>query len=159
MLCWVGLNPSTADEAKLDPTLTRIAGFTTAAGFEAFKMLNLFAFRATDPHDMERAADPVGPDNDAALLEQTEGLDVVLAWGNGGAFRDRGASVVRRLEEEGRRLWVLQVTAIGMPQHPLYLPAALRLKPWLREVGSGGLRNHATCEISQVGAETEGVKE
>ena len=28
LVLWIGLNPSTADEAKLDPTLTRIAAFS-----------------------------------------------------------------------------------------------------------------------------------
>jgi hypothetical protein len=32
-------------------------------------MLNLFAYRATDPRVLRTVADPVGPDNDRHLLE------------------------------------------------------------------------------------------
>ncbi len=63
-IMWIGLNPSTADEQQLDPTLRRIRGFSQAWGFTAFVMTNVFAFRATVPADMKAQADPVGQDND-----------------------------------------------------------------------------------------------
>src|SRR4051794_1235729 len=65
---FIGLNPSTADENELDPTLRRIVGFAHAWGYGTFHMANLFAFRATDPVAMRAAPEPVGPDNDEHLL-------------------------------------------------------------------------------------------
>jgi hypothetical protein len=38
-LCtWIGLNPSVANEAQLDPTLRRIRAFSAASGFNGFIM-------------------------------------------------------------------------------------------------------------------------
>jgi hypothetical protein len=42
LILWIGLNPSTADEAQLDPTLTRIRSFSQREGFDGFWMANLF---------------------------------------------------------------------------------------------------------------------
>ena len=50
-IMWIGLNPSTADEQQLDPTLRRIRGFSQTWGFTAFVITNLFAYRAMRPDD------------------------------------------------------------------------------------------------------------
>lgn len=59
------LNPSTADDASDDPTVRRGMGFARAAGCGRLVVVNLFGWRATDPAELRRVADPVGPDNDA----------------------------------------------------------------------------------------------
>jgi hypothetical protein len=64
----IGLNPSTADATKNDPTVTRCINFAKREGCGGMIMLNLFAFRATDPGVMMEAADPVGPENDKYIL-------------------------------------------------------------------------------------------
>jgi hypothetical protein len=45
---WIALNPSIADESRLDNTLTRIRSFSSAAGFNVFYLVNLFALVSTD---------------------------------------------------------------------------------------------------------------
>ena len=47
-VCFIGLNPSTADENKDDPTIRRCMAFAMAWGYGSLCMLNLFAFRATE---------------------------------------------------------------------------------------------------------------
>src|SRR5262245_44648837 len=59
------LNPSTADARVNDPTIRRVIGFTRQWGYDRLTVLNLFAVRATDPADLKRADDPVGPENKA----------------------------------------------------------------------------------------------
>jgi hypothetical protein len=119
-IVWVGLNPSTADESALDPTLRRIRGFSTSWGFTAFIMLNLFAFRATDPRDMLAAEDPVGPENDRVLLETAQRCGtIVAAWGAHGDHLGRDQAVCRLLD--GLTLYCLGITASGAPRHPLYV--------------------------------------
>lgn len=71
-IAFIGLNPSTADESQLDPTLRRIRGFCLSWGFNTFHMLNLFAFRSPDPRSLRSIADPVGPENDSVLLSFRE---------------------------------------------------------------------------------------
>lgn len=61
MLMLIGLNPSTADAERNDPTIRRCIGFAHDWGFGGVWVLNLFAWRATLPADLKAAADPVGP--------------------------------------------------------------------------------------------------
>ena len=62
------LNPSTADEVKLDPTCSRARGYAERWGYGALVVTNVFAWRATDPAQLKAARDPVGPANDRAIL-------------------------------------------------------------------------------------------
>lgn len=133
----IGLSPSTADEQRKDPTVTRGANFAAAWGFGALWMMNLFAFRATDPRDMKAAADPIGPENNEWLItvcgDVVHNLNgrVLAAWGNHGTHRNRSRDVVLLMGQNARvPLWALKVTKAGQPQHPLYLPAALKPFEW-----------------------------
>ena len=129
LILWIGLNPSTADEAKLDPTLTRIADFSKRAGFDGFWMANLFALRTPYPEEMMRADDPVGPENDAWLLRAAERCErIVAAWGVAGVYEARADAVLRLLA--GRELHCLGVTQEGHPRHPLYVPARQPFVRW-----------------------------
>ena len=49
-LLWIMLNPSTATDKLNDPTMRRCMSFTHDNGFNAFHVVNLFAFRSKDPH-------------------------------------------------------------------------------------------------------------
>jgi hypothetical protein len=132
---FIGLNPSTADERVDDNTIRREVGYAKAWGYGALCKVNLFGYRATAPSDMLRAADPVGPDNDARLLELARGAGVVVAaWGIHGKHQDRDA-VVRALLPG---LHVLRLTKDGHPAHSLYLPKDLRPVPWLASPSAGG---------------------
>jgi hypothetical protein len=127
----VMLNPSTATEAADDPTIARCTRRMRALGFGAMTVVNLFAWRATDPRDLTRVAVPVGPGNDEVIGAAAQGAALVLcAWGNGGALQGRGAAVATLLAGQGHRLHVLGLTRTGAPRHPLYLPCTARPVPW-----------------------------
>lgn len=127
----VGLNPSTADETENDPTVRRCIGYAKREGAGGLVMLNLFAFRATDPQVMRGAEDPVGPDNDAFLRCATARTQVVLcAWGAHGAFNGRGRQVEQLLQQFDRPLVCLGRTKEGLPKHPLYIAAAEPFVPF-----------------------------
>jgi len=125
-IAWIGLNPSTADEGNLDPTLRRIRGFTSDWGFDGFVMLNLFAFRATDPTVMKAEPEPVGADNDRIIDEATQGIPVVFCWGKHGDHLSRGESLAHRLLSR-RDCHYLKLNGDGSPAHPLYLSKKLKL--------------------------------
>jgi hypothetical protein len=119
------LNPSTADETVLDPTLRRCLGFAQAWGFGSFEIGNLFALRSTDPKKLRLVADPVGPGNDTELLSMAVRADlVVCGWGAHGGLHGRDRSVLKLLEPYAA-LYALRLTNAGAPGHPLYLPAKL----------------------------------
>jgi hypothetical protein len=130
-LLWVMLNPSTASELRNDPTVARCENRARSLGFGAFRVVNLFAFRATDPRALRQVADPTGPENDRAVAEAADWADTVLcAWGVHGALRSRDAEVVAMLRRGGHALWHLGLTKGGQPRHPLYLPKEAPLLPW-----------------------------
>jgi hypothetical protein len=116
---FVGLNPSTADEDADDPTIRRCVGFARSWGFKRLVMLNLFAYRATDPQRLRETPDPVGPDNDQWLRAYTKARLVVFAWGTRGDLFDR-ADAVRAWFPNGH---TLGLTKHGHPRHPLYVKA------------------------------------
>lgn len=119
------LNPSTADEVKLDPTCSRARDYAERWGYGALIVTNVFAFRSTNPNKLRTVEDPVGPGNDAAIARAAkEASLVVCAWGNHGAFQERSSRVRELLK--GVNLHALRVNANGEPAHPLYLPASLR---------------------------------
>src|SRR6185369_13620600 len=123
------LNPSTADEVKLDPTCSRARDYAERWGYGALIVTNVFGWRATDPDDMKAAKDPVGPGNDDAIVNAAkESALVVCAWGNHGAFLDRSRQIRKLLV--GVKLHSLRVNANGEPAHPLYLPGKLRPTAW-----------------------------
>src|SRR5205823_6070189 len=95
--------PSTADEWDDDPTARRCIGFAQNWGFGALALVNLFAYRSTEPAGLLQAEDPVGPANDTHILASARtATRIVLAWGaKGGLARSRPA---RRLADSGRPL-------------------------------------------------------
>ncbi len=119
---FVMLNPSTATEVQNDPTVERCERRARALGFGGFAVANIFAYRATDPRVMRLQADPVGPANDQAILDQANSAQqIVCAWGSHGAHLERGAAVARLLRATGRELFHLGLTQGGQPRHPLYV--------------------------------------
>ena len=121
-VCFVMLNPSTADASTLDPTVRRCAGYASAWGAGALEVTNVFALRSTDPAGLSRVDDPVGPGNDGAILAAAGAADrVVCAWGTRATLLDRHAAVLDLLRGAGIAPTALRLTRDGFPGHPLYL--------------------------------------
>lgn len=128
---FVMLNPSKATEVQNDPTVERCERRARALGFGAFQVTNIFAWRDTDPRNMRAATDPVGPDNDAALLAGVDWADqVITGWGTHGAHRGRGPQVEALLRATGQPMSHLGLTKDGHPKHPLYIAYAQHPVAW-----------------------------
>ena len=129
MAAFIGLNPSTADEQEDDATIRRCIGFARRWQCSGFYMLNLFAYVATYPRDLRLAADPIGPENDAAL-ELYAGLadPLVAAWGGDGHELQRTRQVLSRLQAADVPLHCLGRTKDGAPRHPSRLAYAAELE-------------------------------
>ncbi|MGH9065940.1 MAG: DUF1643 domain-containing protein [Acidimicrobiales bacterium] len=131
-VAWVMLNPSTATAFVLDPTVRRCVRYARAWGFGGLEVVNLFAYRATDPAGMVAADDPVGPHNDDAIRAAASAAELVMAgWGVHGRHLGRGEAVRAMLAGVGVELHHLRLTKGGHPGHPLYLPGTARPSPWL----------------------------
>ena len=130
---FVMLNPSTADSSQDDPTIRRCMGFASRWNCRQLVVLNLFAMRATDPAEMKRAADPVGPDNREwfrHVLTTYSVSPLICAWGVHGTHRGQDRVVRGWLKEFGCEPFVLGLTKDGHPKHPLYLPGDSEASPW-----------------------------
>ena len=124
---FIGLNPSTADESKNDPTVTRCVNYATEWGYDGMFMLNIFAYRATDPKDMKAFQSPIGEYNDAWLKKTVKESEVAIAcWGTHGSYMNRGKAVVSMIPD----LKCLKITKAGHPSHPLYLKKSLKPVPY-----------------------------
>lgn len=126
---WVLLNPATGDtERRHRPTLERCISRSRAAGHTGLVIVNLFAFRDTDPRNLRSATDAVGPANDETLRVITKaGAQTIAAWGGQGRLQGRSARVGPLLDSP----MCLGVTQRGEPRHPLYVPADTQLVPWM----------------------------
>ncbi len=128
---FIMLNPSTATEVQNDPTVERCERRARALGFGAFRVLNIFAWRDTDPRAMRAAADPVGPGNDDAIRDSLPWADqIICAWGTHGAHLDRGVAVEALLRHQGAELYHLGLSKAGHPKHPLYIGYQVQPVPW-----------------------------
>jgi hypothetical protein len=127
---FIGLNPSTADEQKDDPTVKRCIRFARDWGYGGLIMTNIFAYRATDPAVMKAQDDKaVGPENNYWLSFTARGANIIVgAWGTHGAFRDRDSNVIGLINEIPRLIYCLGITKNGQPKHPLYLKANEKLR-------------------------------
>lgn len=127
-IAFVCLNPSTADETNDDPTIRRCIGFAKKWGYGSLVIVNLFAFRSTDPKGLYKDEDPIGSVcNDYWIQLVTNDADLAVAcWGTHGKFMDRGKTVKRLLGE----CKVFGFTKQGFPKHPLYLSSKAKLRSW-----------------------------
>lgn len=121
-LAFIMLNPSTADQVDNDPTIRKCIGFAKRWGFENIVVNNLFAYRATDPKELTKVSDPVGPDNDEAIATTlNRAIAIVCAWGTTTSplVRQRAKEVLAGIGDTSR-LYCLGMNKDGSPKHPLY---------------------------------------
>lgn len=128
---FVMLNPSVASESHNDMTISRCIDFAMRWNFHRLLVVNQYALVSTDPAGLERAEDPIGPDNDAVIARTLRQADrVIAAWGFHGNDPARLATIQRLVEESGKTLEALDVTKDGHPKHPARLAASLVPKPY-----------------------------
>jgi hypothetical protein len=170
---FVGLNPSTADAEKDDPTIRRCVRFARDWGYGGLLMGNLFAFRATRPQDLpnlytdpptnpvgefvpERSWQPYGRTesvNDEWLRQMaTEAGIIVAAWGATPlplGWGNRATAVHRDLDH----VHALGLTKDGHPRHPLYvradahpIPLPPHVHDWNEGVMYEGSQEKFTCQ-------------
>lgn len=116
-MTFVCLNPSTADASTDDQTVRRCRGLTERWGYGGFQIVNLFAYRSTDPNGLKEVEDPIGPENDRFIKAAT-GLDaalIIAAWGEDGSKTHRSTDVLEMID---RGMDCLGYTKYGHPRHP-----------------------------------------
>ncbi len=154
------LNPSTADEQKDDPTISRVCRLAENGGFNRLLVLNLLGIRATNPVDIWLHEDPLGADNwrawDSALKELVPDRDSIsLAWGRAPTQRNQLVKFTPVLVEAARRLkvwsgplmtWVQNLD--GSPRHPLYIRVQTELQAYDLDSYVDRVLKHHNCPPS-----------
>lgn len=113
------LNLSIADGAKDDPTIKQCISFARGYGYGGIRVLNSFAYWATNPKRLLAARDPVGPDNATWLntcRAVPKGFGAHITW------------VCDIMKSRGAQCFGMN--ADGSPKHPLYLSKCTRLIDW-----------------------------
>jgi len=124
-VAWIMLNPSTADACNDDPTIRKCIGFAKAWGFSGINVVNVAAYRATDPKNLRAAqksgVNVVGVYNEQYATKVLGESDlVVVAWGayDVSGFELANESFLRKFSN----VKCLGKTKGGNPRHPLMLP-------------------------------------
>jgi hypothetical protein len=131
---FIMMNPSRADLNEDDRSVAKCYRFAKAWGYGGIYVGNTFAYRATDQNRLIEVADPIGPDNDAHIIEMAKSAAVVIfAYGKPKhmQLRSRGLTLARLLLEKANvKPHVLKLSKDGTPCHPLYLPKTSKPVPW-----------------------------
>lgn len=126
---FIMLNPSTADARQDDATIRSCVRLIGALGYGSMEVVNLFAWRATDPAELAKATDPIGERNDLTIAGAIGRCDTaVCAWGAHPMAESRGRSVRAILRGYRPAVFCLGKTKAGAPKHPLYIKSGAPLE-------------------------------
>lgn len=129
---FIMLNPSTADATTDDPTIRACMEFARRWECGWLQVVNLYAWRATDPADLSALDEPVitGPMNKQALHDAIRNADIIVAaWGTHAGARSM-AREVGTLLRQSYTAHHLGLNKDGSPKHPLYVKRSTPLALW-----------------------------
>lgn len=125
-LTFVGLNPSTADDA----TLRKLSTLTLRLGYGRLEVVNAYSRIETDSRKLKQHVLDLDRDEAWAHFHDAthdEDTDVALGWGRQ-VPRERVLLLRERLPGP---LLCFGYNYDGSPKHPLYLPHSSTLRPWV----------------------------
>ena len=134
IICF-GINPSTANDIKYDPTILKIRKIASENNCDSWVMLNLYPQRATNPNDMHEKAD-----NDLKIKNYEVIRSVFNIYPNALTLASWGNAIEKRkylkdclkeiLAIAPDRKWVCRgkLTVKGNPRHQLYVPDNTKLQ-------------------------------
>jgi hypothetical protein len=122
---FIMLNPITANAELDDATIRRCMSYTHSWGGSKLIVVNLFAYRATDPKMLtsKEVVDPVGCLNDEAIriaanYANRHNGKIVAVWDETGKLLGRSSKVLTNLHSNN--VTCLKQNKSGEPAHPLY---------------------------------------
>lgn len=131
---FIMLNPSTADGSVDDPTIRRCVEFAKEWGHSRMDVVNLFAYRATDPAVLDTYdGGIIGPENGDFIMDAIDASQtIIVAWGvtKSERVKQRAGTVCHMLARMGRDAQCLGTTKEGYPRHPLYVKGDTLLEPF-----------------------------
>lgn len=126
LVCFIGLNPSTADGIEDDATIRRLIGFTKRWGYGGFYIVNLFSKVGTKFATVKFSNNLIIKNYDKLIEKYARKSNIVcLMYGDKGTHRNRNEEVYNLLKSFTFDIYCFKVTKKGNPGHPLYLPNCL----------------------------------
>jgi len=131
IVLFVMANPSTATAEHPDPTVNRCIDYARQWGFAWLWVVNVRAWRETDPDKVPDDPLAIGPDTDIHILQAARAAElVVCGWGKLGDERGhRSVPVLSLIRLAGKVPHALTRNQDGSPGHPLYLKRELKPVP------------------------------
>jgi hypothetical protein len=124
------LNPSIADAELNDNTIRRCISYAMSWGYNELIVVNMYAYRATDPTDLFKCHDPIGPDNNNWLWVACQNYEnIICGWGKP-AQKQRVDIFKQIAAREKIKLMCLGTNQDGSPRHPLYMKKDLKPIPF-----------------------------
>lgn len=124
IVCWIMLNPSTADAVRDDPTIRRCIEFSRRMGCAGMSVVNLYAYRASDPAELAACTveEREAPSNLYYIRAAMMTVDrIMAAWGRpqnipgyARVLNDVTSLAYRHMKD----LYCLGVNGDGSPKHP-----------------------------------------
>lgn len=144
LLTFLMLNPSTADAEEDDQTIRKCIGFARSWGYGGIDVVNLYAFRSTDPKQLvaqqSLGKDIVGPGNNDVIFDAMRraadaSTQLVCAWGSIRTGRPRTietrvVNVKSMARTAGVTLQCIGRTKDGDPRHPLMVAYNVPCELW-----------------------------
>lgn len=128
-MLYVMLNPSTADAEADDATIRSCVRLAATLDYGSIEVVNIFAWRATNPKDLTDLDDPVGPRNYSTFVSAVRRCNVVVcAWGAHAMAQVRSVYVVQYMEWRRPGARCFGKTKSGAPKHPLYIKGGTPLE-------------------------------
>lgn len=126
---FIMLNPSTADADIDDPTIRSCIRLCRSWGYGSFEVVNLFAWRATEPDALPDPEIAIGPRNNDSILGAAGRCDsIICAWGAHPKATWRGPAVWECVETQRPAMFCLGQNKDKSPKHPLYIKTGTPLQ-------------------------------
>lgn len=117
-LLFIGINPSTADGEKNDPTINRLTTIPKGWGYGGLMIANLSSKISSNPKEVREVRDSFLIEDDYIKWMKGQCEDTVVMWGNEGKrFMNRINQIKAIIPEP----YCFYQNANGHPRHPLYM--------------------------------------
>jgi hypothetical protein len=125
-VAWLCFNPSVADGSIDDPSVRKMVGFSKRWEYGRLVLVNLFAFRSTDPRRLKSmGSEAIGPLNGYWIEKSLqESKELICAWGCAQHSLDldiHANNVLSTLRTLHIPISCLGYRKDGHPKHPLML--------------------------------------
>ena len=136
-LCCIGINPSTAEPNKPDPTIRSVERITKRNGYDSFIMFNVYPVRSTIFENLSKEENHYYTEkNIREIIKIVKSLpkpvNIWLAYGNlidkRSYMREGFNRLKKELDKYNCIYWTCGITKSGNPKHPLYLNSNSKLE-------------------------------